>query len=84
MQPDGGGLPLGWPTIYRAGPGYLLGVPQMLPPEPKNHAGLGGWIEVCFDVFLVGDSDDSRMMALTDLWFRGQHQHFFGAPCATR
>ena len=52
MRPDGGGLPLGWPTIYRAGPGYLLGVPQMLHPEPKKKG---------FHAFLAG-VDDCRMM----------------------
>ena len=44
VRPDGGGLPLGWPTIYRAGPGYLLGVPQMLHPEPKKRLScFPGW-----------------------------------------
>ena len=44
VRPDGAGLPLGWPTIYRAGPGYLLGVPQMLHPEPKKKAFMLSWL----------------------------------------
>ena len=52
-------------------PGYLLGVPQMLHPEPKKKG---------FHAFLTG-VDDCRMMTNPRV-VSGQH-FFFGGPCST-